>query len=92
MAVVLALTGLWLFCGGLYLIYLGGSWYYVIAGAGLVASAWRIWQGSFDGLYIFLVVFIFTFAWTLFETGLNFWGWVPRMAAPLVLAVALFLS
>jgi quinoprotein glucose dehydrogenase len=39
LAIVIGLIGLWLFGFGAYLAALGGSIYYVIAGAALIASA-----------------------------------------------------
>jgi quinoprotein glucose dehydrogenase len=39
-AVVLALLGVVLFCGGVWLIALGGSWYYAIVGIGFLLTAY----------------------------------------------------
>lgn len=92
LAATLMATGVFFLAGGIYLVTLGGSWYYVVAGVGLVLSGWRLWRGMLDGVYLFMAVFLFTVLWTYYETGLNFWGWVPRMAAPLVLATVILLS
>ncbi|AKI03529.1 glucose dehydrogenase (plasmid) [Hoeflea sp. IMCC20628] len=89
---VALLAGLYLLVGGAYLMSLGGSWYYVIAGLGLVASGVLIFLGRILGVVIYLATFIFTVCWTYYDTGLNFWGWVPRTAAPLVIAIAVLLS
>lgn len=92
LAVTLIGGGLFFLKGGSQLISLGGSWYYVLAGVGLCLSGWRLWKGMLDGVYLFMAVFLATLGWTFYEVGLNFWGWVPRMAAPLVLATVILLS
>lgn len=90
--IVLILTGLFLLGGGIYLIALGGSWYYVLAGIGLGVSGWRIQQGRIGGLYLYLLVFALTVLWNFYEVGLRFWASVPRIAAPLVIAIVLLLA
>jgi quinoprotein glucose dehydrogenase len=44
LAAVLGLFGVALAAGGFWLVALGGSWYYVVAGLVLVADAWLLWQ------------------------------------------------
>ncbi len=85
-AAVLGLFGLGLLLGGIYLIILGGSWYYALAGAGLVASARLIWAGKIAGVRLYLVVFLLTILWALWEAGFSFWPQVPRLVAPLFMA------
>lgn len=92
LAATLIVTGLVFLTLGGRLIVLGGSWYYVLAGIVLIFAGWRMGMGKLSGVYAFVAVFLFTFGWTYYETGLNFWGWVPRMAAPLVLATVILLS
>ena len=59
-AIVLGLVGLGLLGGGIYLIALGGSWYYALAGVGLAYSAWRCWRGDITGIWVYLGVFVLT--------------------------------
>ncbi|MFV0645526.1 MAG: membrane-bound PQQ-dependent dehydrogenase, glucose/quinate/shikimate family [Sphingomonadaceae bacterium] len=92
MAFVLVVVGLLLLGGGIYLATLGGSWYYILAGAGLCISGWRVWQGRLDGIYIYLGVLLYTLFWNFYEVGLRFWASVPRLAAPLAIAFVLLLS
>ena len=89
---VLIATGLALLGGGAYLASLGGSWYYVLAGIGLAVSGWRVFQGRIDGLYVYLIVFIFTILWNFYEVGFRFWASVPRLAAPMVIGMVLLLA
>lgn len=92
LAVVFGIVGLFLLGGGLYLMALGGSWYYAIAGAGLTVSAWRLLMGNIRGVWIYLGVFAFTVIWAFYESGLKFWALEARIVAPMFLAGAALLS
>lgn len=82
---LLALIGLPLFIGGIYLISLGGSWYYLFAGLGLVLAGFYLFRGLMTGVWIYLVVLGLTLIWSLLEVGLQFWPLVPRLVAPIFL-------
>ncbi len=82
----LALFGLIFLLGGIYLIVLGGSFYYLLAGIGFLASGFCLLKGQMTGIWIYLLVFVLTLAWALYEAGLQFWPLVPRLIMPLVLA------
>lgn len=84
-AVVMGLCGLSLLAGGLYLIMLGGSWYYAIAGAGMTAAAYMLWRGRIIGVHIYITVFLFTLAWSIYEVGFSFWPSVPRLVTAIFL-------
>lgn len=88
LAVVLLLVGAPLLVGGAYLIALGGSWYYAPAGAGILACAYLLWRGRLLGVYVYLVVFVLTLAWSFAEVGFVFWPLVPRLVAPVFLGAA----
>ncbi|MBU4137091.1 MAG: membrane-bound PQQ-dependent dehydrogenase, glucose/quinate/shikimate family, partial [Alphaproteobacteria bacterium] len=85
LAGVLALIGLVLAVGGAWLLSLGGSFYYLLAGLGLVASAVMLWRLRLLGAWIYVGVFALTVLWALWEVGLNGWALVPRVVAPAVL-------
>lgn len=87
-AIVAGLAGLALLGGGLYLITLGGSWYYALAGVGLSCSGYRCFRGDISGIWIYLAVFGATLLWAFWEVGPDFWQLVPRVVAPLFLAAA----
>ncbi|MHA6646210.1 hypothetical protein [Mesorhizobium sp. A623] len=53
LAVLLALVGILLAVGGGQLLLLGGSFYYLITGLAVVASAIFLWHGSMWGVWIF---------------------------------------
>src|SRR3546814_2354762 len=72
---IILLLGLVLAVGGGYLAVLGGSWYYVLAGIGLVVSGVQLVRGRASGAWWFAAVFVGTLAWTIWESGLSYWRW-----------------
>jgi quinoprotein glucose dehydrogenase len=85
LGVILALIGIVLLIGGGWLISLGGSWYYLLAGLGLVVSGAFLIQRRLLGAWVYLAVFLLTVIWALWEVGLNGWALIPRVFAPAVL-------
>lgn len=88
-AVVILLVGLAYVSGGAYLAYLGGSWYYLIAGIGLVIAGGELASRRTHGAFWFYAVYVGTFIWTAWESGLDYWRWVPRLDVVTVLALFL---
>lgn len=82
--VVLVLFGLPIAAGGLYLITLGGSWYYLPAGIGLLLTAWFLFKRDMAAVWTYLIVYVATLIWALWEVGLDGWAQVPRLVAPTV--------
>lgn len=87
LAVVLVVFGLPLLGGGVWLISLGGSWYYALAGAGLIATAVELARQRMRALWIYLVVWSLTVVWAFWEVGFDWWDQVPRLVAPTVVLV-----
>lgn len=92
LALVMILFGLPIAAGGVWLASLGGSWYYVLAGLGLLLSAWFLLRHSMVGVWIYLLTFFGTLAWALWERGLDGWAQVPRLVAPTVILVLVLLA
>jgi quinoprotein glucose dehydrogenase len=94
--VVLALVmfgfGLPILAGGIWLITLGGSWYYALAGLGLIVSAHFLFHHSISGVWIYLLTFAGTLVWALWEAGLDGWAQVPRLLAPTIILVLVLLT
>lgn len=90
-AVVVA-AGLFFSIGGGWLIRLGGSWYFLIAGLALVVSGVQIVRGRASGAGLFGVVLLGTAAWSLWEVGLAFWPLVSRLFAMAVGGLVIALS
>lgn len=92
LAVVLALLGLPILVGGVWLITLGGSWYYALAGLGLLLTAWFFFRHSMTAVWIYLLTFVGTLIWALWERGLDGWAQVPRLVAPSIVLVLVLLA
>src|SRR5262245_29353060 len=84
---VVALLGLILAGGGAYLASLGGSLYYVLVGAMLVAAGLLMIKGKMAGFYTYAGAFAFTAVWTFWEVGLSGWELIPRLVGPFILLV-----
>ena len=65
LALIIGLIGSILFFGGAYLIYVGGSPYYALAGLGLLATAGLLWRGSVLALWVYVVVYATTLLWAI---------------------------
>ncbi len=87
LALLLIALGAVLSAGGGWLLQLGGSCYYVLAGLGLLASGALLWRNLRSGAQLFALVFIGTVAWTWWESGGSYWRWVPRLGLVTALAV-----
>ena len=85
--VVLVLAGLALALGGGKLLSLGGSAYYLLAGLGCLVAGVQLVRKRRSGNWIYLALFAATVIWALSEVGLQFWLLLPRLAAPLFLAL-----
>lgn len=85
--ILFVLAALPLVWGGVQLVSLGGSWYYLLAGLGVALSGILIAVRRFAGIWLYALVFLATVVWALWESGLDFWPLVPRLVAPAVLAL-----
>ncbi len=83
----LALVGLLLGLGGVWLASLGGSLYYALTGAGCLVSGVLICRGRRLGSWLYLSIFLATLIWALWEVGTDFWQLLPRVGGPLAIAV-----
>ncbi|SER31131.1 membrane-bound PQQ-dependent dehydrogenase, glucose/quinate/shikimate family [Sphingobium sp. YR768] len=79
LAAFIGLLSLWFMIGGIILLTVSGSSYYLLAGIALLFSAVQLWRRKISGALGFAGVLIATLLWTMWETGANYWGWVPRM-------------
>ncbi|MET0272406.1 MAG: PQQ-binding-like beta-propeller repeat protein, partial [Phenylobacterium sp.] len=90
-AVVVGLIGLPLAIGGFELVGLGGSPYYLIAGAGLVVAGVLLALRRPQGGLVYGLVLLATLAWAVWEAGLAFWPLLPRLFAPAVVGIIVLL-
>ena len=89
--IVIALIGLVLTIGGAWLAVLGGSLYYLIAGVLMIVSGVLLVRGRTSGGWLYLGIVVASAAWAWWEVGANPWAQVPRVIAPVVLALAVIL-
>jgi len=86
-----ALTGLYLLAGGAWLLALGGSAYYVVAGLALLGVAWLLYRRRPGALALYALLLVGTAIWSLSESGPDFWALAPRSGVLVVFGVWLLL-
>jgi len=89
-AVVLSLIGLSAALGGVDLLALGGSPYYLGAGLLVTCAGVLVWFRKASGLVVYAAALVVTLAWAFWEVGLDWWALMPRLLAPIVLGLILW--
>jgi quinoprotein glucose dehydrogenase len=84
---VLVLLGLILVLGGVRLLMLGGSSYYLLAGLGMAVSGALLIVGRSEGLWLYALVLFGTTVWALAEVQLDWWQLLPRLDVWFVLGL-----
>ena len=92
LALIIALIGVVLGIGGAWLLALGGSPYYLIAGLLMLASAWFLFKGRLLGGWIYIGLFALSAVWGFAESRGNAWAMVPWLIAPLVLLIGVLIA
>jgi quinoprotein glucose dehydrogenase len=88
---ITALYGIPLLLGGITLISLGGSIYFVMAGSSALISGVLLFARKSEGLWLYAIFLAGTLVWSLSEVGLSAWELMPRMLIPLLLGVCIFM-
>lgn len=78
MGLLLVFVGLVVGTGGVWLMALGGSWYYLPSGLLMVLTGLLLLQGSPSALWVHAVLLAITLAWSLWETGWDGWALAAR--------------
>src|SRR4051812_30941374 len=91
LAFVMALIGIVLAIGGAWLLILGGSPYYLIAGLALLASGWFLLKGRLLGGWIYIGLFILSAIWGFAESRGNAWAMIPWLLSPLLILILVLL-
>jgi membrane-bound PQQ-dependent dehydrogenase (glucose/quinate/shikimate family) len=80
LSIVIGLTGAFLLWMGVLLLVAGGSLYYAFAGVVLLSSAVFLFRGDKRGAKLYGAFLLFTYLWALYESGLDAWALMPRVA------------
>jgi quinate dehydrogenase (quinone) len=91
LGVIIALLGLALAVGGVKLVSLGGSWYFLIGGVAMALAGLLIARRNTAGAWLFAAFLVGTAIWAVADVGLVFWPLFSRlfMFAVIGLVVAL---
>ncbi|MDR5741414.1 MULTISPECIES: glucose/quinate/shikimate family membrane-bound PQQ-dependent dehydrogenase [unclassified Caballeronia] len=89
--VFLAISGLYLAGVGIWLVTIGGSPYYVIAGLLMLAVAWLIMRRNSAALFVYALLLFGTLIWAVIEAGFDFWALAPRLDVLVIVGVWLLL-
>src|SRR3546814_12582076 len=65
----------------------GGSWYSAIAGIVMMWSGVLLVARHRAGAWLYWLVLAGTAAWTAWESGFDYWRWVPRLGLILALGI-----
>lgn len=91
LSLVMLATGAYLVAGGVRLVRLDGSWYYLLAGLAWLIAGVLVWRARRSGFWIAIGLLAATLAWALGEVGLDFWQLVPRLGLPFALVLYMLL-
>ncbi|HET6618824.1 MAG TPA: hypothetical protein VFG64_02720 [Dongiaceae bacterium] len=91
LSVLVALLGLALLAGGIWLAALGGSWFYILLGIALVVSAGLLLARQAAGLVVYGITLLVTVAWAWWEVGFDWWALSARGSLLIVLGIFLLL-
>lgn len=81
------LLGLTIFAGGVWLIALGGSWYYAPAGLGLTLTGLMLNWHRVEAAWIYGLTWLGTVLWAFWEVGTDWWAQLPRLLAPTIILI-----
>lgn len=78
-ALFMLVLGALMSIGGAYLALLGGSWYYLVAGVGLLVAAALVFTRRRAAIWLYAVLLLGTLLWTLYEVRFDWWQLAPRI-------------
>jgi quinate dehydrogenase (quinone) len=78
--------------GGGVLLGKGGSWYFVLMGLALLASAALLLARRRAGAHLYALAFVLTLVWAWWDAGWEFWPLVSRLMVFAVLGLLVALG
>ncbi|CAM4198417.1 membrane-bound PQQ-dependent dehydrogenase, glucose/quinate/shikimate family [Psychrobacter arenosus] len=90
-AIIMALFALPLLIGGGYLLSLGGSPYYVIAGLAMLATAFLLFKRHWTAYLVYAIFILATVIWAVWEAGFYWWALATRLGFPLIFGALMLL-
>ncbi len=84
---VFAIIGLVIGGGGVWLLTLGGSWFYAFAGIMFLLTAFFLWRRSRAALWLYATFVIVALLWALWEVGFDWWALMPRGGIIILLGI-----
>lgn len=91
LSLLIALIGLFLLAGGVWLAVLGGSWFFILLGALLCVSALLLFARQSWGLALYGVTLLCTLVWAVREVGFDWWALSARGSLLVAIGVLLLL-
>ncbi|MDR5859235.1 glucose/quinate/shikimate family membrane-bound PQQ-dependent dehydrogenase [Halomonas eurihalina] len=92
LSLIFWLVGLALLGGGIWLITLDGSWYYALAGIVLIVVGALTRSRRPTAQMLYALFLIATTAWSLWESGYDWWPLATRLGIFLILAIPLLIT
>ena len=78
LAVIIGAVGVLNLLGGGWLMLIGGSLFYIVAGLAMLATSTLLWRRHAAALHVFAALVIGTVVWAWAEIGADWWPLVPR--------------
>ncbi|MDB5698324.1 MAG: rane-bound PQQ-dependent dehydrogenase, glucose/quinate/shikimate family [Alphaproteobacteria bacterium] len=75
---MIGLIGLAMVIGGIWLVSLGGSFYYLLCGAGIIATSVLLLLRRREALWLYAFIIVAPPAWAIAEIGFDWWPLVPH--------------
>ena len=86
-SILFALIGLVLGGAGLWLVLLGGSFYYLLAGLAFLLTAFLLARRSEAALWLYAAFILAAIGWAVWEVGFDWWQLGPRGGVIVLLGI-----
>ena len=90
-AIIMAIFAAPLLLGGAYLLSLGGSPYYVVAGLMMLGTAFLLFKRHWSAYGLYALFLVITVAWALWESGFYWWALATRVGFPMIFGLLMLL-